>query len=307
MLRKREIILVKEESTYGVDSTPTENLNAVLAFTPQVTPVGEIFEREPIRGTLSRFASLVGARSRQITFQTELRGSGSLGVAPRTGDLFEACGMLETIVATTSVKYTPASSSLKSVTIYAYIDGLLYKLLGCVGSWEIVCEMGKPAMISWTFQGLYNAPADAALPTAPVFDSPTPPQCLSSNFIFNAVTTFVVQQLSLVLGNSTGQRDDINAVDGIKGFVVTGRKGSGSFNPEAVLTATYDFEGDWKSAAQRALEITLGTAGNRVKLSAPKVQIDVPAHADRNEIFTFDIPFFLAMDQGDDEVAIFID
>ena len=224
MLRKRCVILVKEESTYGVDAVPTEADNAVLAFDPQITPVGERIERDPVRATLSQYPHLIGARSRQITFQTELRGSGSLGVAPRMGDLFEACGMLETIVATTSVKYTPASSSLKSATIYAYIDGLLYKFPGCVGTWEITYEMSKPAMVNWTFQGLYQDPADTALPSSPVFDSPTPPQCLSSNFIFNAVSTLVVQQLQLTLGANIAQRDDINAADGIKGFVITGRK-----------------------------------------------------------------------------------
>ncbi len=118
----------------------------------------------------------------------------------------------------------------------------------------------------------------------------------------------MVQQLALDLNNNIVQRDDINSPDGIKGFVITGRNPSGSFNPEAVLKANYDFEADWKSAAQRALEVTLGVAGgNRVKISAPTVQLDAPVHGERDENFIFDIPFYPVMNTGDDEVEIFID
>ena len=308
MLRRRCVILAKEEATYGTDSVPTAAANAILAFDPEIKPIGERLERRPVLTTLSPYPHIIGSRYRDITFKTELRGSGSLGVATKEGDLFEACGMLETIVAITSVKYTPASSSLKSCTIYAYIDGLLWKLLGCVGTWEIVTEAGKPAMISWTFRGLYSAPTDTALPGSVTFDTPIPPVAVSSGFKLNAITTLVAQSVQVNIGNAIAQRDDVNSADGIKGFQISGRAGSGSFNPEAVSVATYPFESDWKSAAQRALEITLGSAGgNRIKVSGPKVQIDAPTPGDRNEILIFSTPFFLEMNAGDDEVEIFID
>lgn len=315
MLRKRSVILAKEEITSGVDANPTPAANAILAYDVAITPVGERLERDPSRATLSPYPHLIGRRYREITFQTELRSSGashSTPIAPRTGDLFEACGMLETLTAETiggvgdgNVKYSPASTGHKTATIYAYIDGLLWKLFGCMGNPEFVCEAGQPGKVNWTFQGTYEAAGDAAVLSPVTYDAPTPPLVLSSGFTLNAVTTFVAQQLSVGLGNTIVLRDDINSPSGYAAALITARAGSGSFNPEATTVATYDFEREWRDAEQRAMEISLGDVpGNRIKISAPKIQLDAPAHADREGIFTFDIPFFLAMNTGDDEIII---
>lgn len=314
MLRKRSVILAKTEITTGVDAVPTAALNAILAFDLEISITAERIERDPSRPTLSPYPHLIGRRYREITFQTELRSSGlshTTPIAPRTGDLFEACGMLETLTAEIggdglgSVVYTPISDNHTTATIYAFIDGVHWKLLGCNGSWEIIAESGQPARVNWTFQGTYEDQTDLALPSPVTYDDPVPPLTLSSGFQINADTTLIAQQLSIGIGNNIVMRDDINAAAGYAASRITARAGSGSFNPEVVSVASYDFEREWRDAQQRALEISLGNMpGNRIKITAPNVQIDAPTHGDRDGIFTYDIPFFTAMNTGDDEIII---
>lgn len=315
MLVKRCVILAKEEVTYGVDPVPTPADNAIRVINPVINPTGEKLTRDHVKTSLSPLSPLMGKKYVEITFTTELRSNGLTqngDTAPRVGDLFEACAMLETLTPESSgggndgsVKYTPTSDNLKSVTIYAYFDGLLHKITACVGTWEIIMEAGQIAKVNWTFKGFYQAPTDTALPSGVVYDSSVPPVVLNAGFKINNVSTLVTQSVAAALNNVISQRDDVNAASGIKGFLITDRAGGGSFNPEAVLKATYDFYDDWKEATARALEITIGSvAGNKIKISAPKVTLDNITPGDREGIRVFDIPFSLAESSGDDEISV---
>ena len=66
-------------------------------FTHEVSV--EQLERAVKDASLSPFPSIPGKRSAQISFSTELRGSGAAGIAPDYGLLFKGCAMRETIAA----------------------------------------------------------------------------------------------------------------------------------------------------------------------------------------------------------------
>ena len=68
--------------------------------------------------------------------------------------MFEACGMDEDINGT--VIYTPNSTSLKSVALEIYVDGLLHQILGCRGSFQIVLVTGETGKVQFTFTGKYR-------------------------------------------------------------------------------------------------------------------------------------------------------
>ncbi|MBI3320361.1 MAG: hypothetical protein HYZ89_07245, partial [Candidatus Omnitrophica bacterium] len=159
LLRQRSIILAKEETTEGTDAAPTAAANSLLAYDVQVSPMGERLARDPVRETLSPASILIGSRHYEVTFQTEVYHSGTVDVASRLGALLKACGMSETITALSDVTYKPLSSGLKSATIYVYRDGLLHKILGCRGTWELILQAGHPARINWRFLGKYQDPA----------------------------------------------------------------------------------------------------------------------------------------------------
>lgn len=307
-LRRKALILAKEETTYGTDSVPTAASNALLAFNPTLNPVGAKVTREPVRDTISPSPGLLGGRYYELSFETELYASGTAGTAPRYGDLLEACSMTETVVVSTSVTYKPNSlgPSAKSVTIYAFFDGRRHILTGCVGNVEFVAAMGTPARLRWTFRGLYLVPTDVAVP-APTFESQvnTPPKVLAVSLTFNSLTTFVAQQVTLDLGNQLANRPDVNATHGYKGFVVVSRQGRGTWNPEAFVVATYDVWTDWINATLRQLSLVIGSgAGSICTITCPKCEVDDIRQGEREGVETFEIPFSLAYNAGDDELQL---
>lgn len=307
-LMRKALVLAKEESTYGTDSVPTNTANALLAFNPRINPVGDKVVRDPVRDTVSPSAGIIGSRYAELAFETEYYSAGAAGVASRWGDLLEACSETETIVASTSVTYKPNSlgTSAKSVTIYAYFDGRLHKLTGCVGNVELVIVAGQPLRLRWTFRGLYVAPTSVAVPT-PTFETgvDAPPKAESLTFTYNALSTLVARQLSINLGNQIANRPDVNAATGVKGFVVTHRQGGGTMTLEAFPPSTFDVFADWVASTLRQLQFAIGTgAGKVLTVTAPKVMVDDIRQGEGDGVELFEVAFSLAMNAGDDELSL---
>lgn len=304
MLTRRAVILAKEEAEYGTDPTPTKADNAILAYSPKITPVPEKIVRDPALGTISKMYPLVGKRYVDFSFTTDLRGSGAPTTAPRWGDLLEALGFAEAV--DTEVTYTPASASLKSVTIWAYFDGLLHKITGAVAvSCEIILAAGGIGKLNWTFRGIYAAPTDVVIPTDATYDSPVPEIVASTAFTLDSVETHVINQLSITIANDVALRGDIRSAAGVKGFVITGRTISGSFDPEAMLMATENLWEIWEGSLPKALSVVVGTGtGNVWTITAPAVTLDNIDSGDREGIRTFEIPLAFGLSSGDDELSL---
>ena len=142
MLTRRATILAKIESTYGTDPTPVAG-DAVLINNMTIKPNAKFLERNFLRASLSPQAPVVGEKYTEVTFTTELKGSGVATTPPEVGVLFRACAMQETIGGS-SVSYAPEStpSGFESITIYAYLDGLLHKSTGARGTFELQLTAG---------------------------------------------------------------------------------------------------------------------------------------------------------------------
>jgi hypothetical protein len=306
---RNRILLAKEESSYGVDPNPTVSSNAIEAKNIKVSYKGDKLERDNVRSNISPVSPVLGKRWAEITFDLELKGSGSAGVAGKIGDLLEACSMVESVDAGSSVIYKPTSSGQKSITIYLYdndsASAVLHKLTGAVGTFNLKATAGQYATLSFTFRGIYNAPTDVALPSTPTYEASTPPIVESCNFTLNGDSDLIVQELSLDLANEIVDRDDISSANAIKAFMITNRNPSGKFNPEAMLVASYDFWTDWASSTQRAMSMVIGSvAGNKITITAPKVTLDDISDGERNRVLTKDIPFTLGQNLGNDEIEI---
>jgi len=303
MLKKRSVLLVKEESVYGTDPTPSASTDALLGIDVKVkeTPTAE--ERPVNKATLGKTASLLGKIHTEISFSVELKGSGTKGTAPRIGDLLEACGFTETIYAGSSVSYAPASASIKSVTIYAYLDGRLHIVKGARGSVKINIEAGKRGLLEFTMKGLYAAPTDTALPSA-TYEETVPPVAKGCTLSVNSVTSLVVQKTEIDLGNKVAERPSLIGTGGIAGFDITERDPSITLDPEAVSIATYDFRADLLTTP-RAFSLTIGaTAGNIITVTAPKLNTKSFEYADRDGILVESIKGELAENAGNDELVI---
>lgn len=304
MLTNREVIAVKIESTYNTDPTPNPSTDAVLIENVSFSYTGQrMVERPAIRTSLGGLKPLYGGSLGQITFDCEIKGSGAAGTAPELDALYQACGLGATVVASTSVTYKPASVNHKSVTIYYYQDGKLRKLTGCRGEVTFKLAVGNKAMASFTMTGHTSAPTDVALPTA-AYDSTVPAVMINTGFTVDSYSA-IIDTLEFSLGNQISTPANIAAVDGYGEVRIGKRQVQGSFDPEEVLVATYDFDAKWRTGAAMALSTNqIGSAGNRFQVTMPSITYIDVGQGDRDGTRTLQIPFRAMESTGDDELSL---
>lgn len=309
MLTRKSVVLAKIEGTYGLDPVPTPGANALLIHDLDIKPSGETIKRQALRSTLSQLRFRRGSKLVDVSFKTEMMGTGTRGVVPAygyDGPLFRACGFSETVDPAVSIVYQPVSEAFESVTLYVYKDGLFHAVTGCRGSVQISAEVGKTIICSWTFQGLYTSPVDAS-PAAQTFSDVDPPIAVNASFAVGGYAA-IINKLELDINNSRAVRKSINAAEGILGVEITGREPQGSFDPEVVTEATEDFWAKWEAAEAVALAIgPIGaTPGNVIEIDAPAVQYRELGYGDRDGVSVYAVPFDMALNLGDDELVITI-
>ena len=305
MLTKRSVLLSKIESTYGTDSTPG-GTDAVRVENLQINPAASarMHERPAIRGTLGTLKHVYGGSLGEITFDVPVAGSGTAGTAPEFDSLLRACAMGSTIVAGTSVTYSPVSSGFESTTIKFYEDGTLYALTGAVGNVSLNAEAGKFGVLSFTMTGHIAAVSDASLVSG-TFDTAVPPVFLGASFAIDSYAA-VISAFSFDLQNTIAMPPSVNSADGFAAIRVTGRDVVTSFDPEKVTVATEAFEANWRSGAAMALATGTigGTAGNRWSVSMPAVSYRELSKGDRDGIVVYELSGGAAEDSGDDEISV---
>jgi len=202
--------------------------------------------------------------------------------APRVGALLQACNMAESITTESSpgagdghVDYTPHSDAVnaKSLTIYYYIDGELYKIVGAVGTFKINGQVGSFPTIDFTFKGKLLSASDSPMPSSVSFESTKPVPFQNVQFTLDGNNSFVCSQLTVDINNTISERPDIQEPDGVKGFFISDRSPNGYIDPERVLRATYDLFGKFKAGTEGSMSAVVGTTpGNIVEITAPAVQ-----------------------------------
>ena len=297
------LLLAKLETTYGQDAAPTPSENAILAANVDIAFSGDLIERGYMNPSLSPLPGARGKRHVEVSFETELYGSGVAGTAPRIGALFQAAQMTETVVASTSVTYAPSSDvgSAKSVTLYIYKDGRLYKVVGARGTWSLKLEAGQIGKISWQFTGKLAGAEDAAVPTA-TYEDIIGPVFVNATVNIDG-TSFALVGLSLDMGNSLTVRDDAGASDGIADVVIPKREPSCEIEMWAVLGSEKDFLSLWQNASEIDISAVWGSAGNKVTVAAHG-QIKEYKYGNKDDILTYSFPVKLVGQSGDDELSI---
>jgi hypothetical protein len=298
----REVILAGVEGAYGVDPTLTAT-DAVLVENPSFSFQANIHDRAVTKPSIGKFQALYGGTLAQLSFDVEVKGSGTAGTAPEYGPLLRACGFGETIVASTSVTYAPVSTGIESATIYYYQDGKRHVLTGCRGTVTGAFETGQPGRLSFTFTG-HHADGDVAL-IAPTYDATVPPVVLGATFTVDSFAA-VIAALNFDMSLAVATPPSIAASDGFAEIRITGRDAVGSFDPEDDLLATYDWVNKWQTGASGALSLgSIGaTAGNIVDIDMAQTYYKEIGQGDRDGIRTLDISCGFAESSGDDEISL---
>lgn len=286
-------------NTYGIDASPLA-ANVILGTVPTVRSTGKELKREYARDTLSTLSVKLGDKEVEITFDTELKGSGSKGTAPEIGPLLRACGFLESVSAGSQVEYWPRSEFLESVTIYVYKDAILHKVVGCVGEPKFDMTAGEYGKISWTFRGKYASPVSASMPTTSP-NATAPPIVRNANLVVTTGTyTPIATKVTFEMNNNIGKRVDMNQPDAVRGFFITGRDPGGQVDPEVPTLGERDFWNYWENSTLSDITVMASSAeGNVVTFTASGAVFNAPAYEDREGIMSYGLPFKLSGDDSE--------
>jgi hypothetical protein len=305
------LILIKLETTYGVDASPTAAdalLVNELTF-PEMQ--GEIVDRNLIRPFMGGSSQAVVSERIGFGFTCEAAGSGTAGTAPRFGAGLQACRNAVTTVPASpgpgSNTYSPISvigSANTSATIYYWIGGIRHIITGWRGSHSLNLTNNSNGINRFQGMGIYQGPTDTAIlvPNYTLQAAPLP-VTLGNTLNINIAghTTAFLQSFAFTQENQMSYNSLPN---GVKEVLIT----SGRSTFEAVIECPTIAQRDYFSAALTqatgALTITQGTtAGNRQAFSAPAAKTMIPAYNDDNGKLMLTVPGIILPVTGNDEYA----
>lgn len=276
----KTVILAKLELTSGTDSAPDESNNAVLLRVAGLAAKidQQMATREVVRGAFGAADMLPYTRRGSITFSVDLQSSGVLGTAPAWGSLLQGCGFSETVTTSTRVDYVPASAGLKTLTIWAYINGKLEKFSYCAGTFKLSMKVGEVPALEFTFTGLVTSVAAASAPAATLTAWIRPQACgpatttqfkLGGTYSAGALsagTDFHFQEFTADIANDV-QPLELATQETV---AIYGRNPSASLVADlggAAVTTQY---ADMHAGTAKSLGVVHGTsAGNKVLVFAP--------------------------------------
>lgn len=290
LLKRKRILAAKIETTPGT----AESLSATdAAFNIYELTVQQEIEKIPRegQGSFGHLSSVSGGHKGRITFKTDWVWDGTATEPAWADTFFPACGLVKS-----TNTYTPRSevpgSNVKTLTMAVYEDGRRKLLRGCVGTFRLVCETGKPAMIEWDFTGIFTTPTDVSL-LAPTYPTDAPCRYASGVTTFNSVA-LQCQSVTLDVGNTMYLREG-TAASNITGYIagcITNRRPVVTCNPESKLIATQDRYLIFRDSTDYVLTFEIAGPGtSKVVVSAPKATIENIQDADRESLIVDDLTF----------------
>lgn len=305
-LTKRSVIALKIEDTQGTDSVPTGANDAKLVEDLKWAPANErMVERNPVRATFGELKKIYAGHLIEVSFTTEIKGSGVKGEPPEMGSALKACGFQEVIIEDTSVEYWPATDGQKSCTIYVWEDGDVIKLTGCMGKVTFDLSTGSIGKASFTFTGHQSGNITKQSLPAATYSSMVPVPLIGVAFTLGEKVD--VSKLSVDMGITVSTPDSMSSNDGYGNVYISDRNVTGSLDPLAKTADQKDYIANWNAGVESALTTgPIGTTdGNIYTLSMPKVyNSSAPKAGDRNGQVSRDLSLSALPNLGDDEFSL---
>jgi hypothetical protein len=102
-------------------------------------------------------------------------------------------------------------------------------------------------------------------------------------------TGSIFSTMNINLGNEMAVRESSSAASGYDVAYITGRTPTATFNPDAVLEATFPFWDQFLAGDVTRAKLTVGTtAGNKFMMKMPAMQFTGIADGNRDEVFVYD-------------------
>ena len=212
MERKRSLILINSESTYGVEPAFV-NIPIITIGDPSYELITNVKERQAPTKSLGTVAPNVIYKAAKLSFKTELKGAGAPASSPPAiGYLFKIAGMTGTISdehGAESVEYGFTDSlDTPSATVFFYHGATLHKMVGCVANIKMDFTSGDIMYMDVEIQGLVptsNIITDSSFPDS-TYSSIQPNYYKYANFKFGNITDLVISKFSIDFGNEIAER-----------------------------------------------------------------------------------------------------
>lgn len=274
----------------------------IVCDTGGISGVATVDITSPAVGEYAAFSDL----ARSVTDATPITlGTNGAQVTPTVGTDLVSGDTWTITVEPERYEYSPVSSTIDSLTLYLYLDGLLHIMLGARGTWSMEAQGGQYAIFTFTFTGDFATPTDVAIPTDAVFESQVPPQVELAALRVDDLETLYASRYMFDIANDIQIKESVNASEAYLGGELVGRQPIASFDPEAVLEATHSFWADLAAGTARRFQARVGTVkGGIVDFYAPNVQLQNLAYGNRTQIRTYDASYNLAQVDGNDELKV---
>lgn len=287
LLKKLRVLAAKHEAAIGDPETLAAADAAMNIFNPVMQPSVTMHDRENPSG-FGSLNSTVGQKYYTATFTTDIHGDGSGGVPFWASRLLPACGFVQD-GSTFRLKTSPpvagsGSNEVRTITIGSYENGRLKVASGCMGSWKITFENSKHASIEWTFMGRFNDVVDAAMLTGVTRPTAKPIPFQGTDILIGGNATSCLNTLSIESGNNVIVRPCAAEIGGVESGLITGRKITTTFDPEASLVADDDVYGSWLDGDENSFELTLEDGADIITFAGPAFQRTNVQDADREGV-----------------------
>lgn len=323
-LTRRQVLLLKQETNYGIDAAPTHtaSYDGLRLVAPYTLDLGEdLIETQG--GNLSRGRSrpMPAIKRSGVTFRCYVQGvdtaSYSAAVKPPIGDALRACGLHETFIAsgpdvaggTPYYKYVPTNDvgSDTSVTIYAHQDGKEHRFTGARGNVNFIWAADAPVIAEFNFRGLLNSELETTRAAPVGFPNNTPPQWIDSGSIIVGSYGLPVENLNFNTNNTIFEEPAsvAKSASGILNVVITERAPGGSMDPEATFSNTLDFFQAWRSASGSIMRLNAGIIqGQRFTITSSQMVFKKVGWGDKQGLAIFNTDYECYERTSDDQFTI---
>lgn len=304
LLTRRKLLAAKIETTSGTAETLLAADAAYNVYDLELQPNIPMTQRQA-SAMFSQLAAFPEGYSATCTFKTDIYGDGVGGVPAWATTFLPACGWTNS-AGTFSPKTEAPGSNVKTLTLAQYIDGKRRMMRGCAGTFKLVAETGKIAMIEWTFTGVWGGETDATI-LAPTYPTALPMRTANSTFTLGSWAP-AFAKIEIDAGNEVFLRPSATATDasGYAAAIITGRRVGGTLDPEADLVATAPIHTDWTTPTERALTLTLRNSTDKVTWTGAKTQLMNVQQGDRGGVVinTLAMQMNKSANAGNDELTI---
>jgi len=252
-------------------------------------------------GTSSATARVVGQTANGASVLKLVELSGTLVDAETlTGGTSGATATSSgTPTAAQGFEWLPTSDEtlIPSLTLALRLDGKSFGLVAARGDVTFEGRVGESVMMRFSFQGRYVDVTDTGLFSGVTYESTVP-------VMFKAITSVLYAlgdtedeasftEVDLRAGNTVSLDRSAGYANGVRRALLPDRVPTGRINPLAVLEATEAFWGALEDGTEGRLYLELpgATAGEKIAIACPAIEIGGNANGDRDDQVVSDLEF----------------